>query len=237
MGNSTSSELNGSDGRDPAIGVTKQIQERNDWCCSFSPNYEGRRPDLSRDERMKAASHSLHRAAVHGILHEIEPNVKAWADSPEMINRVDPQGDTALHKASQNDHLEICKLLCKVNFSMYNMCLTSRCLLSMIDQYGASITIRNKAALTAEEAACRYNAIRCINFLKAYSAAPELHRAAMVNDISTISRILEGEPEQVNSVDESGSSALHLAASCGYALTCRALCEVRCLRTNAYPYP
>ena len=88
--------------------------------------------------------------------------------------------------------------------------------------------LRNTAALTAEEVACRNNASRCIYFLNAYSTAPELHRAAMVNDIAAISSILEGEPNLVNSMDDTGRSALHIAASSGYSGACQALCEVTC---------
>jgi ankyrin repeat protein len=93
-------------------------------------------------------------------------------------------------------------------------------------QYGASTTLRNKAALTAEEEAA-VNVTQCKNFLNKYSTAPELHRAAMVNDITRILRILDSAPTQVDSVDDSGSSALHMAAASGYAVACRALCEVR----------
>ncbi len=37
-----------------------------------------------------------------------------------MIDSADPNGDTALHKAARNDHLEICKVLCKVMMSTKN---------------------------------------------------------------------------------------------------------------------
>jgi hypothetical protein len=49
----------------------------------------------------------------------------------------------------------------------------------------------------------------------------------MVNDIATISRILDDAPEHVNSVDGNGRSALHMAASSGYTAACQTLCEVR----------
>ena len=96
-------------------------------------------------------------------------------------------------------------------------------------QYGASTTLRNKVALTAEDEACVNNATRCKSFLSAYAAAPELHRAAMVNDITTILRILDKAPKRVHAVDASGCSALHVAASSGHAVACRVLCEVRLL--------
>ncbi len=97
----------------------------------------------------------------------------------------------------------------------------------IMHQYGASTTLRNNAALTAEDEACVNNSTRCKSFLSAYSAAPELHRAAMLNDITTILRILDKAPKRVHSVDGNGCSALHVAASSGYAAACKVLCEVR----------
>jgi hypothetical protein len=94
-----------------------QIQE-NAWCCNVSCTKDVNRADhefkLDR-ERRKAAAIALHRAAEHGILHEVEPIVKQWASTPELINNADSDGNTALHKAAGRDHLEICKILCKVN--------------------------------------------------------------------------------------------------------------------------
>jgi hypothetical protein len=48
----------------------------------------------------------------------------------------------------------------------------------------------------------------------------------MVNDIATISRLLEGSPDLVEQVDEKGASALHIAATNGYAGVCQLLCQV-----------
>jgi hypothetical protein len=111
MGNSCSNESNEPD--DTQTG-TKGNQDGIPLCCSITSKRPGKNAELMNIERKKAASLSLHRAAEHGILHEIEPNVKQWTSSPEMINSTDPNGDTALHKAARHDHLEICKILCKV---------------------------------------------------------------------------------------------------------------------------
>ncbi len=113
MGKSFSDAQKGADGLEIPI-VTQVNQEDNPFCCTFSSKRPGKNSELGIIEKQKAASLSLHRAAEHGILHEIEPSLKIWARSPEMINATDPNGDTALHKAARNDHLEICKILCKV---------------------------------------------------------------------------------------------------------------------------
>jgi hypothetical protein len=98
------------------LNQQNQTQE-GAWCCNASCSKDVNRTDhgfkLSR-ERRKAASMALHRAAENGILHEVEPIVKLWAGTPEMINSADSDGNTALHKAAGRDHLEICKILCKV---------------------------------------------------------------------------------------------------------------------------
>jgi hypothetical protein len=103
--------------------------EQGAWCCNPSCFKDVKRNDSSRElgalgskldrERRKAASLALHRAAENGILHEVEPIVKLWANTPEIINSVDTEGNTALHKAAGRDHLEICKILCKVHTRLY----------------------------------------------------------------------------------------------------------------------
>ncbi len=122
MGNSGSNEPKGADGLDLPTG-TKGMQECIPFCCSVSSKRPGQSSEIGIPKRKNAACLSLHRAAEHGILHEIEPNVKLWASSPDMINSADPHGDTALHKAARQDHLEMCKILCKVKrstFAKYN---------------------------------------------------------------------------------------------------------------------
>jgi hypothetical protein len=94
--------------------------EQGAWCCNPSCYKDVKRNDPSASskldrERRKAASLALHRAAENGILHEIEPIVKLWANTPEIINSVDSEGNTALHKAAGRGHLEICRILCKVH--------------------------------------------------------------------------------------------------------------------------
>jgi hypothetical protein len=115
MGNTSSSESNEAQDLLFCLTGTNGSREDDPWCCSIASRNEGRRStELSDVKRKKAASLWLHRAAAHGILHEIEPNVKLWTHSSDMIDSADPNGDTALHKAAKFGHLEICKVLCKV---------------------------------------------------------------------------------------------------------------------------
>ncbi len=125
MGNFCSIEPKGALGLD--LPTRRKEQRKNDpFCCGMvSSERAVKSSEIGILERKNAACHSLHRAAEHGFINEIEPNVKLWKHSPEMINSTDRHGDTALHKAARLDHLEICKILCKVRRSTllkYNIC-------------------------------------------------------------------------------------------------------------------
>ena len=99
-------------------------------------------------------------------------------------------------------------------------------------QFGASKTRQNKHLFTPQEEAQAHSHTNCARLLDAQSLADDIlrmHRAAERDDLAELGSVLECRCFDVDSKDEHGSTALHIAAARGNVDACRLLHQASAL--------
>ncbi len=106
-------------------------------------------------------------------------------------------------------------------------------------QVGASKTRRNKHLLTPKEEAQIHGHAHCARLLDAQSLTEDIlrmHRAAERDDTAELASVLERRCFDVDSKDEHGSTALHIAAARGNFDACRLLHQASAFKRHP-PHP
>ena len=150
----------------------------------------------------------LHRAAAAGDVARVKQLVD---EHPGRINDQDPRsGFTALHEAARRGHAGVVQVLMAA---------------------GAEPKLRNKDDMTALGVARQEGHLEIVEiFTDADFAEPlqtmenspsesrELHRAAAAGDVESVKRLIDENPDEINSKDShSGLAPLHEAARAGHA--------------------
>lgn len=152
-------------------------------------------------------------AAEAGQLDMVEALLKKERIDPMRLN---PQGDTALHRAAIHGHVPVVKLLLKHGVIDPNH-VGGPCDESALHLAARGGHAETCAALLADE--------RVEAGMFSERGSTPLHLAAQGGHVETVRVLAPDERSVPDAHDNSGWTALHFAAECGYADCCEALLE------------